>query len=206
MLEQIVRPFTARQLFGEKRVPSSAVKEQTQESKMIWGAVGNLPSATQSAEPGPAQPIDFVVKGLNQKNVQQASANVMERIKIQQDGNPDNFVVYERPKSLTFKDPKPQPLKTPEIPVGTDAHAEGVPTGFKPGPGDPPEQLLQNPATEIPFTNRPVEIPLPGARGAAIAYNASLPSVKFDTHEYQFSYPPPGPNESPADGGAGAGS
>lgn len=205
MLEQIVRPFQSRLLFSERRVPSSSVKAAVEPSGVTWGNAGAMPAAVESAEPGPAAPINFIVKGLNQRNVQDPSADQMERVKIQQEGNPDNFVIYERPKKLTFNDPKPQPLKSVSTPPGTNAPASG-PTGFVPGPGDPQEIPLDRNITRREDEEVLRNITRPEGE-EVLSRNQRRPEdeepIKFTTHEYQFSYPAPGPNET-IEGGAGS--
>lgn len=196
MFEQIVRPFQSRLLYSERRVPSSAVKAPVEPSGVTWGSAGAMPEAVESAEPGPAAPVNFVVKGLNQRNVQDPGRDVMERVKIQQEGNPDNFVVYERPKKLTFNDPKPQPLKSVVTQPGTNARAPR-PTGFVPGPGDPQEIPLDN------ITRREDEEILKNITRREdeevlnnITRREDEEPIRFNTHEFEFSYPAPGPNET----------
>jgi hypothetical protein len=168
MLEQIVRPYQSRSLFGQRRVPSSSKKEDAQESSITWGAAGALPEPRESPEPGPYPGISFVVKGLNQRNLE--IERETKRVKLQQEDNPDNFVVLERTTKIKFKDPKPRYLKSPESP--DTAYADAKAKGFVPGPGDP---------QEIPVNSSwpPPEVP-----------------IQFDTHEYVIQEHP-GANETP---------
>jgi hypothetical protein len=170
MFEQIVRPFERRQILGQRRIPSSSVKEDVGTAELTWGAAGALPTPAESAEPGPASPINFVVKGLNQKN-EEIAIEYYPPVKLQQEDNPDNFVVLQRPKKITYKDPKPKYLKSPTQPGLT--YPAGS-TGFKPGPGDPQE------------------IPLDG--NTTSRENEEV--IKYDTHEYILQEHP-GDNETP---------
>jgi hypothetical protein len=209
-IEQIVRPF---QVVGGRRVVSTITLREVREAGAEWGAVGMLPTPYASPEPGPMPPINFIVKGLNQKNVQQPAKNELERVKVIQEGNPDNFVIVERLKKATFKDPKPRYLTSPEQPIGgagANAKVPVGPTNFKPGPGDPEETPMPNSMgteTVAPPGWQGTEVKMQGPRGEALAYNAKInaalaaksvpPAIKFDTHEYEFNYGPPGPNEIP---------
>jgi len=200
-LEQVVRPFQSRALFGERRIVSNSVKKDVQPAGVTWGAVGDLPVPVESPEPGPAPPWSVIVKGLNQKNVQQPAKDEWKFFKIQQEGNPDNFVIEARLVKATFKDPKPQYLKAPETPAGTTAKVKTGPTSYKPGPG-----IVGSDGTPMPDAAGE-EIPLPGGgpRGDALAYNRMIDAeiarrgatVKIDTHEFEYTGPPLGPNEIP---------
>jgi hypothetical protein len=211
-IEQIVRPFQATAVFGARRIVSSSVLVEVREAGITWGVAGPMPTPVESPEPGPVPPFDIRVKGLNQRNIQQPAKDVLERVKIQQEGNPDNFVVVERLKKATFKDPKPRYLTSPSEPVKSAPGAPIGPTTYAPGPGIPGSEGTPMPNSMGTETVAPagwagVEVPMQGPRGDAIPYNAAViraraaaaapPPVKFDTHEYEFTYPPPGPNETP---------
>jgi len=210
-IEQLVRPF---QVVGGRGVVSTQVTREVRPAGVTWGALGMLPTPYGSPEPGPVPPFNIIVKGLNQKNVQQPAKNEFEKVKIQQEGNPDNYVVVQRLKKASFKDPKPRYLTSPEIPVSADGATAKVPSGptnFKPGPGDPVETPMPNSqGVETVMPNSQGEVvPMQGPRGEAIAYNAKInaaiaargtsvpPPIKFETHDFEFDFGPPGPNEVP---------
>jgi len=180
-LEQIVRPYEAPQPFNSRRVIATAIRIPTETAHVSWGTTGTLPSAVESAPLGPAVAFSFNTKKEDQQLTEKARQT--EKVKIQQEGNPDNFVVYERPKQITFgKTPGTTEPTYLTKPVGTGQTASPTPSPTVQGNGDIP-------VTKQGDTLFVDKRTLPG-QGTVPGY------LQIGDRVFTFSPPPPGPNES----------
>lgn len=126
-LEQIIRPFEKPSPFGQLRIVATSIKAPTQIAHIAWGTVGTLPTAIESGVDGPAIGPNFNVKKDDDQVTEKS--RVIEKVKITQEDNPDNFVVVERIKSITFgqtPDTGTPPTYLTKQDGGTSQQTEGV--------------------------------------------------------------------------------
>lgn len=176
MLELLVRPFQSPQPIRTSRVIATSTKLPPQTAHLEWGNTGALPSPVESAPLGPANGVDFKVKKEDQKLGEKARE--VERIKVQQEGNPDNFVVIERIKQISFSNTKKeQTLLTPGTTASktTPASAPAVQ-----GDGDIPVTVQG----DILFVDKRNLPDRPGY-------------FQIGDRVFVMNNPPPGPNEVP---------
>jgi hypothetical protein len=183
-LEQIVRPFAPPQPFNTQRLVATSVKQPTQTAHVSWGVAGTMPTAVESSPLGPAAGIGFNTKKSPQDLTE--TSRQTEKIKVQQDGNPDNFVVIERIKKITFGQtpntpPAPTFLTKPDGGV-TQTVAAAPPVSQGAGGGD------------IPVVKQGGTV---WANQAALPGGGTVPGY-FQVGDRIFTMvnPPPGPNET----------
>jgi hypothetical protein len=176
-LEQILRPFEAPKPFDQRRIIATATKLPSETAHITWGSAGTLPTAIESAVNGPAKSGGFNTK--KEKDEVTEKSRETEKVKIIQEGNPDNYVVYERPKSMTFsrtdgtKDPTF--LTKPAAAVQTVAVKQAAPPPTDLG-GDIPVTVQG----DVLFVDRRN---LPDQR--------SVPGDFFQVGDRVFTYQPP---------------
>jgi hypothetical protein len=134
MLEDLVRPFTASQPLGTRRVISTSIKLPSQNAHLQWGNTGALPTPVETPAEQPAVGINFKVKKEDQ--TLKEKGREIEKVKVQQEGNPDNFVVIERIKSITFGNTKKE--QTVLTPSTAQTKTTGVTKPPVDGGGDIP--------------------------------------------------------------------
>lgn len=99
-LEQIVRPFQSGDVFTARvaipTLPASGVQLSTDDCTLTWGK-GN---------PGDYDdiPSDLVLSTFQAEWKEDASQRVVEKVRVEQPDNPDNYVEVERMKEAVFKD------------------------------------------------------------------------------------------------------
>jgi hypothetical protein len=180
-LEQIVRPFAPPQPFNTQRLVATSVKQPTQTAHVNWGVAGTLPSAIETPALQPAAGIGFNTKKQDQRLTE--TSRETEKVKVQQEGNPDNFVVIERIKKITFG-------KTPDAPP--------EPTYLtKPDGG----AAKTAPVIDLSGGD-PNAIPVTKSGDTLFVDKRNLPAVggqsyfQIKDRVYVFDNPPPGPNET----------
>lgn len=96
MLEQIVRPFqTPNTLATSRVVIGRNTQVQVTQAQLIFGAAGTLPTPTIHATG-----IDFKVT--NCDNTNREKSRQTHKVKVQQPGNPDNYVMVEAIDQIVF--------------------------------------------------------------------------------------------------------
>jgi hypothetical protein len=103
-VEQLVRPFQSPQPFGTRRLIATSIKAPAQTVHLVWGSAGTLPSPQASEPKGPATGVAFNTKKRKETNVEQTRE--IEKVKVVQEDNEDNFVVIERIKKIEFSEKK----------------------------------------------------------------------------------------------------
>lgn len=176
MLEQLVRPFQSPQPIGTRRIVATSIKLPTQTSHLEWGNTGALPTPVESPADQPAPLISFNVKKEDQKLGEKARE--VERVKVQQEGNPDNFVVIERIKQISFANTKKE--QTLLTPGASSSRTTPVSRPAVQGDGDIPV-TVQGDVLFVDKRNLPDR---PGY-------------FEIGDRIFVMSNPPPGPNEVP---------
>lgn len=139
-LEQLVRPFVAPRSLVSRRIIPSKAELTVETAGRTWGAAGLLPSPRETEEPGPAPQISINVKIKPEKNKTRALET--EQVRIEQPDNPDNYVILERIKKITYGQDAPPTLveKSPLRAIqGGGSAVFSKPSGWQ--PGDPEEQF-----------------------------------------------------------------
>ncbi len=171
MFEAVIRPFIAPNTLATQRIVARSTKQPVQKAGIIWGAAGTLPTPQESTD-APPSGVSFKVKKTPGTFVEKSRTT--ERVKIAQEGNPDNFVIVDRVKSIKFGQDKPPILKSLFAPEGvTGSTAAPGPTSFTPGPGetqiqgpgDHKEITQKNNVTETPIQVDPTEYTLHNVAG-----------------------------------------
>jgi hypothetical protein len=181
MLEELVRPFQSPAVISSRRIVTSNTKAPLETAHLEWGKSGALPSAIETAADQPAQGINFNTKKEDQHLKEKTRET--ERVKVQQEGNPDNYVVIERVKSVSFANAG----KEPEVRVkGTGAGSTTTPVAPPSGDGGGGGDIPVTRSGEFAFV-----------RGQDLAGPAGDIYLQTGDRRFEFVTPPPGPNEVP---------
>lgn len=110
-LESIVRPFQSPRPLGTRRVVTSSTKAPAQTAGVTWGAAGTLPTPRESevAQPAPGISFNTEARQVTDHNIERSRET--QTVKIEQEGNPDNFVMVERINKIAFNKRDPPTLQ-----------------------------------------------------------------------------------------------
>jgi hypothetical protein len=133
-MEQIVRPFQLLDPTATIQVPVVRDQVTVQPAHLSWGAPGNLPTPVQQ---------DSTFNGINFR-LEECGTQLMEDargtedIRVEQPGQPNNYVIVQRIRTVTFS----RTSKAKFIGVfHTDTTDFGLPDFFVGSPfGDVPQQ------------------------------------------------------------------
>jgi hypothetical protein len=99
-LEQIIRPFQTTDILSKRQIVSNSTKIPTDEVIIEWGNSGTDPTPseiTRDATTG-----DFVVEVVHCDDKFNEKDRKFNTIRIEQPDNPENYVMVDRIKQITF--------------------------------------------------------------------------------------------------------
>jgi hypothetical protein len=99
MLEQIVRPFARPNTLARRRIIASSTKIEVPEAIISWGSAGTLPGATEIEQIDPTG-VNFNV--ITCKDNYEEVDRQSRPVRIEQQDNPENYVVFNRIDQVSF--------------------------------------------------------------------------------------------------------
>lgn len=100
-LEGIIRPFEWPNRLATRRLIAAREQVDVTPAILSWGAAGTIPGATQIDEPDEESSFSFTVKDCTE-GFQELSRKVTP-IRIEQEGVPENFVIFNRIDQMKMK-------------------------------------------------------------------------------------------------------
>ena len=173
-LETLVRPFETGSPIGTKRITPVRTEVPTETAGGRWGKAGNLPVPVEIPPGEDPLTVGFEVK--KRKEHDDVSRET-EKVRIENPNDPDQFVIAERIKKITFKEKQAEAMA---------AYNTGSGSVTQTTPGASPNSQWQPGETQVKSDGSAVQ---PGQE------NITYP-LKVEERDYNFNWPA-NPNEHP---------
>jgi hypothetical protein len=177
MFEPLVRPWQSSAAVATRRIVSVRAQVATETAGGTWGVAGTLPTAVEVPVGEDPQSIAIEVKKTKRQDAVQRD---IERVKVTNPDDPDQFVVVERIKRIRFKEKDADSVAA--FPKTSSATATQTTAGASPpGTWQPGETQVQT----------------DGTGALQKGEERSTYPLKIEERDFYINWPP-GPNETPA--------